>query len=163
MTKPTLTPKSFLKTLTILHFSFFGAMLFFAGVAYFINQNHTVDINKVEIINLMILVVIGLVGVFGGQLAQKKNLEKAKNQSSLRHKLGIYQTSALIKYAFLEGPALFAIVLYLQSSEFIYLLFAVILMIYFITLRPTKEKIIKSLQLGREHQMQFNKENQELN
>lgn len=145
-----------------MHLSFFAAMFFFAGLSYFLNQNHVLDFENIETTYLIALVLLSLFGIFGGQTVKRKNIEKASNSSSLRQKLGTYQTASLINYAFIEGPALFGIVLYLQTSEFIYLLVALILMMYFLTLRPTKEKISKSLQLNREHQMEFNKENQEL-
>jgi hypothetical protein len=163
MTKPTLTPKSFLTTLTIMHLSFFGAMLFFAGMAYYVNQNHAFNFENLDMTYLFILVLIGVFAIFGGHYVKIKQLKKARNYSGLREKLGIYQSASLINYAFVESAAFFGIILYLITSEFSYLLVALILMIHFLTIRPTKEKIIKSLQLGREHQMEFNRENQELN
>lgn len=163
MTKPRLTPNSFLTTLTIMHLSFFGAMLFFAGIAYYINQNHVFDFENINKTYLLILVLIGVSAIFGGHYVKIKQLEKARNYNSLGEKLGIYQSASLINYAFVESAAFFGIILYLMTSEFSYLLVALILMIHFLTIRPTKDKIIKSLQLGREHQMEFNNENQELN
>jgi hypothetical protein len=163
MTKPTLTPKSFLTTLTIMHLSFFGAMFFFAGIAYYINQNHEFDFENLNKTYLIILALIGVSAIFGGHYVKIKQLEKASNYNSLREKLGIYQNASLINYAIVESAAFFGIILYLMTSEFSYLLVALILMIHFLTIRPTKDKIIKSLQLGREHQTEFNKENQELN
>lgn len=149
--------------LTILHFSFFGAMLIFAGFAYYTNQNHVLDFENVDMTILLILALICVSAIFGGHFMKVKQLEKASDYNSLREKLGIYQSASLINYAFVETAALFGIVLYLIKSEFSYLLVALILMIHFLTIRPTKEKIIKSLRLNREHQVQFNKENQELN
>lgn len=146
-----------------MHFSFFGAMLFFAGVAYYINQNHVLDFENVDMTLLLILALIGVSAIFGGHYVKMKQLEKASDYNSLREKLGIYQSASLIHYAFVETATLFGIILYLIKSEFSYLLVVLILMIHFLTIRPTKEKIIKSLRLNREHQMQFNKENQELN
>lgn len=163
MTKPRLTPKSFLNTLTLMHLSFFMAMLFFAGMAYYINQSHEFDFENLDMTFLLILVLFGVSAIFGGHFIKLKQLEKARNYSGLREKLVIYQSALLINFAIVESAAFFGIILYLIKSEFSYLLVALILMIHFLTIKPTKEKIIKSLQLGREHQMEFNRENQELN
>jgi tellurite resistance protein TehA-like permease len=163
MTKPVLTPKSFFTTLTIMHLSFFVAMLFLAGIAYYLNQNHNLDFENIDIILFVVLVSVSLFGVIGGQSIKNKTIEKAESKILLREKLGAYQTASLIQYAFVEGPAFFGIVLYIQTAEFVYLLIAFVMMIYFLTLKPKKERITKALRLGRDHQIEFNRENQELN
>jgi magnesium-transporting ATPase (P-type) len=162
MTKPTLTPKSFLTTLTIMYFSFFGAMLFFAIISYYINNNHNLDFENFDITLFVVLVIISLFGLIGDKAVKNKTIDKAKNKALLWEKLGVYQTASLIQFAFVEGAVFFGIILYLQTSEFLFLVIALLLMIYFLALRPNKEKISKTLQLSRDHQMEFNRDNQEL-
>lgn len=163
MTKPALTPKTFLTTLTIMYLSFFVAMLLFAVMSYYLNQNHKLDFKNFDITLFVILIMISLIGLIGGKAVKNKTIEKAKNKALLREKLGVYQTASLIQFAFVEGAVFFGIILYLQTSGFLFLVIASIMMIYFLTLRPNKEKISKTLHLNRDHQMEFNKDNQELN
>ncbi len=158
-----MTPKTFVNTLNILHLAFFGTVLGFAVVSYVLVENHTLDLENIDSIFFIATLVLSTLGVLGGSIIKKKVLEAAKSKNSLREKLGIYQTASLIRYATLEGPALFAIVSYILTEQFLFLLIAIALMGYFLLIRPTKSKIALELLLNREEQMQFNKDNQELN
>lgn len=157
-----MTPKSFVNTLSILHLAFFGSQLGFALVAYLIVKNHTLDTETIEIHFLVAALALSLFGLIGGNFIKKNVLVSAKSKNSLREKLGIHQTASLIRHATLEAPALFAIVCYILTEQFLFLLIALALMFYFFSLKPTTTKISKELHLNREEQIQFNKENQEL-
>ncbi|MCR9183496.1 MAG: hypothetical protein NXH73_11280 [Flavobacteriaceae bacterium] len=163
MTKPAMTPKSFVNTLTIMHLAFFGSVLGLAIVSYVLVENHTLDLENIDLTFFIVLLVLSLFGVLGGNIIKKNVLKTAKLKNSLREMLGTYQTASLIRYATLEAPALLAIVYYILTEQFLFLLIAIALMGYFLSIRPTKSKIALELQLNREEQMQFNKENQELN
>lgn len=158
-----MTPKSFLNTLSILHLAFFGSVLGLAIVSYVLVENHTLDIETIDLTFFTVVLVLSLFGVLGGNIIKKNVLETAKSKNSLREKLGIYQTASLIRYATLEAPAFLAIVFYILTEQFLFLLIALALMFYFISLRPTKSRITSELLLNREDQMQFNKDNQEIN
>lgn len=158
-----MTPKTFVNTLSILHLTFFGSMLGFAIIVYIIIQNHTLDLETIDTTFILVVLFLTLFGVFGGNVIKKNVLATAHSKNSLREKLGIYQTASLIRYATLEAPALFAIVSYFLTEQFLFLLIALAIMFYFFSLKPNKLKIGSELRLNREEQMQFNKENQELN
>jgi ABC-type multidrug transport system permease subunit len=157
-----MTPKTFVRTLTIMHLAFFGSILGFAIISYVLVKNHLLDFETIDLTFLIILLSLSIFGIVGGTIIKKNVLQTSKSKKSLREKLGIYQTATLIRYATIEGPALFAIVAYIITEQFIFLLIGSALLLYFLSLRPNKSKIATELQLNREHQMEFNRENQEL-
>ncbi|MEX0996696.1 MAG: hypothetical protein WDZ45_06590 [Flavobacteriaceae bacterium] len=158
-----MTPRSFVNTLSLMHLAFFGSVLGFAVVSYVLVENHTLDLENIDLTFFTVVLALSLFGVLGGNIIKKNILETVKSKNSLREKLGIYQTASLIRYATLEAPALFAIVSYILTEQFLFLLIALALMFYFFSIRPTKSKIASELQLNREEQIQFVKDNQELN
>jgi len=50
---------------------------------------------------------------------------------------------------------LFGIVVYMRTSNFLYLIISGVLMLYFLTQRPTKDKIENDLNLSYEDKIQF--------
>lgn len=145
-----------------MYISFFAAMLFFALMSYYNNQNHKLDFKNFDVTLFVVLLIISLVAIIGGKTIKNKTIDNAKNKDLLREKLGVYQTASLIQFAFVEAAVIFGIILYSQTSEFLFLVIALIMMMYFLALRPNKETISKTLQLSRDHQLEFNRENQEL-
>lgn len=101
----------------------------------------------------MILVpIFFLVTYFLGNLVVNKRIKLAKEDKQLKNKLEIYRSANIIKYAMLEGTAFFAIITYLLTGELLLLGFAVMMMLLFATYYPSKEKLIKELELNREEQ-----------
>jgi len=77
----------------------------------------------------------------------KKQLDLAVAKSSLNEKLGGYQTALIIRFALLEGPSLFGIVSYLLSGNLLFLAISGLIILYFITIRPTRDKVETDLNL----------------
>ena len=61
-----------------------------------------------------------------------------------------YQTALIIRCAFSEGASLLGIVAFLITGNLVYLLLTGLNIIYFIWIRPTKQKIEDELNLGYE-------------
>ena len=63
-------------------------------------------------------------------------------------KLDAYRAALILRYALLEGPSMFAIVVYLVTGGIIFILLAALIVFYFVTIRPNKENVIKDLDLN---------------
>ena len=53
----------------------------------------------------------------------------------------------MVRYALLEGPSIFAIVVYLVTGDTVFILLAAFIVLYFLTIRPNKEKAVSDLDL----------------
>ncbi len=160
--KNVLTPKGFIKGISIFHFALFVGQIFFAIFAYTQNGDTKVKFTNTDADDQFIYVIpiIIITGVFASNFIYKKLLTSILNKTSLKEKLTNLQTALLIKYALIEGPTLLVIFIYMNYGNLFYLLIAGGLLVYFYMLKPTKEKIENDLQLNNEHKSEFNRPDQ---
>lgn len=152
---PEITSESFLKTLSIIHFSLLGGMILFMVVAYIKQGNHYFDFKNTDDVYIIVVPIMAIAAYFVGRLVFKQQILALANKDSLKEKLMGYQGAALVRLAFLEGAALFGIVAFMITGNLFELLISILLVLYFLALKPTKEKVINDLQLSQEQRMQF--------
>lgn len=154
-----LNPKEALKTLRILHFALLAGMIFFSLVALFLFYNGLepidVELSRAFTYIIPIFVVSGYVA---SHLLFKNRMGVARSAKYLTEKLTHYRAAFIVRLALLEGPAFFAIVAYMLTSELIFLGWAAIIIVYFITLWPTPAKIVADLALNynEQHELEGN-------
>jgi hypothetical protein len=85
------------------------------------------------------------------------NISKLKDKHSLKEKLSGYQSAKIIKYALIEGPAFFSIVIALNTENSYFLTIAAALIGYLYFQKPTKEQIESDLELTGKMRSQFQK------
>jgi len=147
-------PKSFLRTLSILHISLCTGILLIAGFAYLQNGNFTANMNGEDIF-IYIVPIVAAVGYFASQLIFKKLVSALKKEDVLQTKLAKYQSASLIEYALIEGPAFLALFAYNGNGNALHLVIAVALIAYLFAQRPTATRLIKELPLTLDEQKQF--------
>ncbi|MDG1175986.1 MAG: hypothetical protein P8N07_09350 [Flavobacteriales bacterium] len=155
------TPKQYLRSMQLVHIALLVGMIVFAGVTYYMNPSTEVNFSESGAFLFVVPIVI-LLGILIGNFIFKKLINRTFKQNSLKTKLDNYLSALIIKFAFIEGPSLLALVAYLLSGNLVYLLFAVALMIYFFTLKPSKQSIINTLNLTGDLKTQFDKENEKV-
>lgn len=84
---------------------------------------------------------------FSNKIYKRRLLEIAANHS-IADKLAQYRGLSIIRFAIIEGGVLFAIIAFFITSSKPLGLMAAAGILFFIMLRPTKEKIIQDLQLS---------------
>lgn len=126
-------------------------MLIFAGVAYSLHKDAvqaeveaTVDTQQY----LILVCVVALVGVVTSTFVSANIVKNARQEHDLWAKLLRYKNAQIIKYALIEGPTLFAIVIYMSTAHINFLAIAALLIGIFVVNVPTKAKLIKDLQLS---------------
>lgn len=150
-----LSPRGLFKTLTLLYFSFLTAQLLFAVMAY-LNQGSTyfdyTDTNDVFIYAVPVFAVASI--VLGIVLYGQQTSELGR-KNSLKEKLVAYQSAVLIRMAFLEAASIFGIVAFILKGNLFSLLITGLVTLYFITLRPAKERAEDYLHLSHDEKRQF--------
>ena len=155
-----LTPKGFLKTISIIHLGLLAGPLIFGIYTYSTIKETKLDYSDTNDIFLFLVPLFAISGILVGNILFKEQIEKLKNNNSLREKLSGFQTASIIKYALLEGPALIGIVGFNDNGNLLYLIISGILILYFISQRPTNDIIETSLNFTNEQQNQFNQKEQ---
>ena len=155
-----LTPKGFLKTISILFLGLLAGPLIFGIFTYSTIKETKIDYSDTNDIFLFLVPLVAISGILVGNILFKEQIDKLKNKDSLREKLSGFQTASIIKYALLEGPAFLGIVAFNDNGNLLYLIISGILILYLISQRPTNDIIETTLNFTNEQQNQFNQREQ---
>ncbi|MCB9175023.1 MAG: hypothetical protein H6589_10480 [Flavobacteriales bacterium] len=156
------TPKSFIQRITIIHLALIIGLLLFAGVTYSTVETNVLVFDFDSNFFTVIVPAMAISMAFASNFIFTKKVNELSNVSLLKDKLMGYQTASIIRFALLEGPAMFSIVIYMLTGNLLFLIMAGVLIVYFITIRPTKEKIEMELNLNFEHKATFNQMDEEI-
>lgn len=158
------TPKKYLSLLTLIYF----VMLFFQlGLGlYFFLKIETPVINKnnlsLPLMIMMPFLALLIIKLFDFVFTQKIQAIK-KNEQTLYEKLAGYQTIFINKIAIIEAITIAGLVLFFIYDIAYTVLISIILMGYYLTLMPSKEKIMTALNFNFEQRIAFNKSNEVIN
>ena len=145
------TSKEYFKIITVVYFGLLTGQVIFALITIFLHLRNlfTVqDVSELKQVFFFIVPIVVLNGFFTGNLIYKFQLKKIKKLDNLISKMVQYKSAMIIRLAFIEGSSFFCIVVYLLTGDFIFIGSAALLILYFITLNPTADKISVELELN---------------
>ena len=145
----------YIQTLKLIHVSLVVGLAIFSVFAFMQNKDFNADINTNSTL-LYIVPIAALIGYFGSQLFFRKMLSNVQTSDSLQPKLNKYQTASIIKYALIEGPAFIALFVYYTTGSALPLVIALCLLAYLFVQKPTKDKIMNSLDLTSDQRRTLN-------
>lgn len=147
------TPSSnvVLKTLPIIHFALFVGQTLFAIVAYSISEERHFGIKSTGDKLYIIVPVCTIVGLVASNIMFQKLLQALVSKENLKEKLKKYQSALILKYALLEMPSLLGIVAFLMTGNLFYLVFTGLVVMYFASIKPTRERMESDLRLNFEN------------
>jgi hypothetical protein len=149
------SPQSFLKSISIIHLALLAGQVMFAIVAYAQSVRVFFGIHYMDDAFMYIVPLAAIGGSIAGYSIFKKQLTALHGKKLVGEKIIGYQTALIIRYAFIEGPCLLAIVAYLLNNNLFYLVVAGLLILHFIFLRPTMEKVENDLDLNFNEKIEF--------
>lgn len=137
-----------LKIIQIIHVALLAGQVLFAMTTVFISRKLMLNIRDMNDPFLIVAPVLAVTGALGGWYLYKNKLQGVDPQASLPTKLDAYFTALLMRLALLEAGSLFAITCLMLTEEVYFLVIAGIIMLYFVYLRPTADKIAEALNLN---------------
>ena len=144
------TSKEYFRSLRIIYFAVIAGQVIFGMVAVFINQevqlNSALDQIRDVLIYIVPLIAIG--GILGSNLVFKSRLKLLKSRVSLIEKTADYRAALIVRYALLEGPSFFALVIYFLTGDVLFLGVAGLIIVVFLAIRPTIERVASDLDLN---------------
>ena len=158
--KNSITPASYVKTLSFLHLGILATPLILAVFFYFQIENAHLNFSDSEDMFLAIVPIIAVGGLFLSDFLFRKIVKSIPNNMELKEKLARLQTACIISYALIEGAALFSVVIFYNTQNFAYLFIGLFLIFYLYLKRPTKDKVQHFLNLQGAQKAQFNRLNQ---
>lgn len=138
-----------LKTLQIIHIALCAGILLFMLVSILLNREHMIFDASLENTAPFnpIFPIFGLLAALISIIIFKKLVLKIDNTLNLDSKIMQYQSAFIVSAALLEGGALLNIVGCIITSNAFFLIFAGINLFFLIRNRPTKDKLIRDMQL----------------
>jgi hypothetical protein len=149
------SPENFVKSISIIHLALLAGQVIFAIVAYAQSVKVFFGVHYMDDAFMYIVPLAAIGGFIAGYTIFKKQLAAIHTKKSLGEKIIGYQTALIIRYALIEGPCLLAIVAYMLNNNLFYLGVAGLLILYFIFLRPTMEKVENDLDLNFNEKIEF--------
>lgn len=154
MAKFQITYRQYLKTLLIIHLGMMMAQLIFIAIIFVLvnEESSIIDINTQNILLIAVPVTIILIISIGKYFYQQQ-LKKIITKKELILKFKSYQSMQIIQFAFAEMAALTCFLASFLSQNLVFVYGSIGVLLYFLTLRPTKIKLEKELQFD------FNEQN----
>lgn len=90
--------------------------------------------------------------VFVSLITFKNKINTIDSNLSLNDKLNVYRGLYVTRWALIEGPVIFTIIAYLLTGAQMFLIIVVVMLLVFISLYPSIQKILKELSLSSEEQ-----------
>jgi len=140
------TPAAFFKSLPLIFLALLAGMLIMGTMMYVMNPvtEYNLDFKNPF---LAIMIVVMIAGIFGSNLLYNFHKNKIEINDPLESKMARIQQAVIVRFALVEGPALLGVILYLKEANLIFLMLSAMMVLYFLTLRPSKEKIIDDMNL----------------
>jgi len=156
MQQPTNGFSGYLRQLTILHAALVMGVALMGIVMYFVaSPADTEGVAPTTSIPSWVASAFAIGGVLASSFFFRLQVQNAKKQSNLADKLAIYRGGAILRYALIEGPALYSFVAYLLEGRFYNLALGGLLMIVLFLYRPSKDRIINDLALNAKEQAEL--------
>ena len=144
--------KTKLSQLNIIHMALVAGIIIFLSVFYYLISNGAENEPATELKEIFQLIVIMLGGfsLIGGNFMYKRKLNSILTDSPLEDKIALFGQASIVRYAMIEGPALFCGVAFFLIQDISFLIVGALLAVYMLTLRPTKGRVIQDLRLSPE-------------
>jgi hypothetical protein len=140
-----------IKTMQVIHAAMCMAVFTFLLVACYLNYEKTGAVfgtsfkgSTDSFLPPAFAVIMAGLGV----MLFKKQIEKIGPEATFDSKITAYQTAMLVRIACLEAAALFNVVTFFLNGHYLYALAAVLLLVAMLMTRPTKEKVVATLNLS---------------
>ncbi|WP_147321955.1 hypothetical protein [Mucilaginibacter conchicola] len=127
----------------------------FAGAVLFLRQKKDQQSITDQSVFLIVAVALAAIGFFVGNLLYKQMVAKALTKETFTEKIATYQSGMIIRCASAEGPALFNIVCFFLTGNYIFMGILAVLLAYFLSIRPTLDGIADALQLTYEEKAEL--------
>lgn len=157
-----ITPFSFMRNLKIIYFLILAGMLIFGLIILYVSDSWDITMPGTDDSFLIAVPLFTFLGVVLGRVLYKRKLDNVLEEESLKSKLKGFEIALIIKFMFVEAPFILGVIATISTNNIFYLMISGTLVMYFLTLKPSKNKVIKDLNLNKQMILEFNNSKQEL-
>ncbi len=106
---------------------------------------------------IYIIPAIFVVSIVFGHFIFTTLLKNIKQKDDLSKKLQGYLSASIVRFALIEGASFLCSIAYFLEHNFWFLVLNIILILYFIYLNPTRQRITTELDLSRDEALELQK------
>lgn len=137
-------------TNTIYYSLITGLLLFFIVVMVFIQDNNPTAGKELDNIFTFVVPIFGLMMMFISRMIYNQMILKFDSSANLLQKISHYRAAKIVSWAMIEGACFFALVATMVTSNYLYIVVFILLIGYFILMRPSKESLVRDMHLKSE-------------
>ncbi len=139
---------SYLKTLKLIYIAFLSSQVLFILAVLITRENPYFSLQDEGNVYLYIAPFLAVAGFLGGRTIFQNQLADIAGKATLKEKLAAYSSAFLVRVAFMEAPTLFAAIAFFLTGNLACLSVAALMILYFLTLSPGREKVEEDLELS---------------
>lgn len=142
-----------LKALLGVHKAMLVSQVIFAAVSFYLVYTVSVfkNLEYSEKTLQVLAIAFSVAGFYVGNFLFKKKLSAAReSKADTREKLYTYQYGCIVQWTLIEVPSLFIILCFLLTGNYAFLALAIVLMLVFTMMAPSRLKLVFHLQLSEE-------------
>lgn len=149
-TKDATSKPGFFKTLTTIYYALLAGQIFFALMCYYLVHEPAQPISA-SMFRILQFIALGwlLGGGITAQIIYKKHVKKASLSKTTEVKTKLYSTATIIRLALLESITLYLLVAFFITADQIFIIMALLNIMFFLLYRPTKTRIEGELKLSK--------------
>lgn len=149
MTKPQ-TSAGYFKSLNIVFITLLGGQIAFAVISWALAITGSFTSNALDIAQALnyAVSIFYLIVILGGYAIFRKRIGIIKKENELAKKMNAYRSVYILRFTLFEFATLFAITAFIITGAQHFLLYAGIGILAFLTLKLSKEKLVKELELS---------------
>ena|SRR5690606_13146234 len=131
----------------IIFYALLTGQLFILAIFWFLTTERSSDTAEMDTIFTFIVPAVGLISMFLSRFIYSQGILKLNQNESIMSKLNKYRTLKIISWAILEGGALFALVAFFLTANYLYVAVVIFILGFFIFSRPSKEGFVMDMQI----------------
>ncbi len=146
--------RGLLKTLSIIHAALVIGLLVFCGIVFWNDPSFEASADSTDVF-VYLVPIVALLAYFTSNIIYQKLIDQIERNQIIKQRLERYQMACIVKYAFIEAAALFALVAYYYQGNALHLVIAICIIAYLISQRPTVSRLQSDLWISLDEKRQL--------
>ncbi|MBB4808031.1 hypothetical protein HNP38_003371 [Chryseobacterium defluvii] len=151
-----MSPASFLKQANTIFFALLAGMVIVGGMMYMMEPGKSFDFDFRNPL-LILMVTLMIAGIFASNFLYHSFRNRIELKDPLSVKITKIRQALIIRFALIEGPAMSGVIFYMMEYNLAFLMLSALIVFYFVTLKPSKDKLMDDMNLTSEEKREFEK------
>lgn len=147
--------KELYNSIKILPLALMAGLCMISGILLFLKQGEEVRSESGGLV-VILVALLAAGGFILGSFIFRKQIAESMGKTMIE-KLVIYRQAMIIRFALLEGPGLFSIVLFFFTGNYLYMVITGAMVLFMMLNRPTDDLIAQHLMLTEQDKQELKK------